>query len=432
MFLAGMILALLLCIPIGSEASVKSFRGEISLEQGYETNPDRVQENEVYESTSSITPRMIFSRSTQKSNLSMEYAPSLIYSYKIEKERVDHEASAAYDIFLTRRISWDIENFFVQTDNPYRYTDATDTGDGGIELSDRVGRRRHWINTATTSISSEYARESFLNLGYTNQVLRNRDDAFTDFIRHSPFASILHRFSPRWELLSEYTFTRGEFEREAEREDVRKTHDGDLALYYDPSPISRLFIHGGYLQTESERAGAEDYTVYTASVGIERDLSPSRSIDLESGISWIRLDDDENTDTEVFYLRAGIDSLMERGSWRVYGESGTDERYYGGIDDEGFSRYWSAGAVVRRNLTRNLAGSAEVSYREDRYLERVQGSEKERRSVAGAFFSYSLGRFYAIFVGYSYTDLDADREGDSYDNHRAFIRFSAGKELLRW
>ncbi len=416
---------LLACaLPSAAEASVKNLRGEIDIRQGYQSNIDRVPEGEEYEWTTSVTPRLIFSRRAQRSSLSLTYAPSYVYEWEAEEDRIDHSAGLGYDRYLAQRLLWTVDNTFVRSDDPYTYAEFTETDEGDIEISDRRGRRRYWTNRATTELEWEYARESFFGIGYTHAVLRNRDDAFRDYTRHSPFASLSRRFSQRWEADVSYRYTLGDFDDDEDLE----THESDLYVYYRTSPMMRYFVHGGYLRNKYEET-PRDYTVYTASAGIDRDLSPMRSLSLELGHSWFVRDD--ASDSDAFYMRAALDNSLRRGTWRIYGESGYDVRYYEGVDDDGLSEYWLAGFRIDHGISQNVAGSLSASYREDRFEERAV-NEREKRFSGDIRIAYGFARYYSLYAGYGYTDVDADRETRSYENHRAYVGLSAGKDLLQW
>jgi hypothetical protein len=427
--MVAMTMLIIMLLPFAADASVKTLRGEIDLEQIYETNRDRVHTNEEYDSRSVVTPRMIFSRSTQKSNLSLSYAPSLVYSYQLEDERVDHAGSGELDVYLAERLRWDLRNTYLQSDDPYRYIGITETGDGEFELADRRGSRRYWTNRFTTSMNLAYARDSELNVGYINHVLRNSDHRYLDFTRHSPFASLSYRFNHQWSTGVSYTFSFGEYEDDGDF----TTHSGDATVYYNWSPFTRLFTRGAYLQTDFEDSLDDDgYSIYTATVGLDRELSPTRNIEVETGASLIERD--LGDDTEAFFLRAVLNTRMELGSWRLSAESGTDERYLRGtrrFDEEGLSRYWSAGATFSRALSSSITGTAGASYREDRYIQRPD-SDLEQRYIGSATMAYDFARYYRLTLGYIYIRLDADREFDSYENHRVFIRLTAGQDFFRW
>lgn len=393
------------------------------MEQGYESNIDRVPRDAESEHESRVSPRMIYTRETHKSSFSLSYAPSLVYSYRTEDERVDHQAAAAYAVQARKRLGFNFSNTYRLSDDPYTFTEA-EVIDGEIELSDRRGRRRYWTNSFSSSMNYVYAQESVVRLGYNNRVLRNRDDRYTDYIRHSPFVSVAHRFNHQWSMRSGYTFTRGDFDGD----DDITTHSGDVSVHYRLSPRTSIFSRLGYTYNDYEES-FRDYEVYTATAGVNRQLSPRRSLDLEAGASLVRRDTLE--DTEAFFLKAGLDSELKKGSWRVHGESGFDQRYYDGIDDEGLSRYWLAGIRIRRQLTENVTGSAGGTYREDEDIE-TNASDREKRIRADGRLTYNFARWYRLDAGYSYTELDAGERRGSYENHRVFLRLTAGKDLIQW
>lgn len=415
---------LLITMPVGGNASQKTFRGEISIEQGYESNIDRVPENEQHEYTSRISPNFIITRQTPRSSLALSCSPGVAYDWEADEERFDYSASLSGEAQVTRRFHLSVEDIFIQSDDPYTYTQYVENDTGDFELSDRRGRRRYWTNRLSVTTNLEYARGSVLGLGYTNYILNNRDDEFDDFTRHTPFTTLTYRFNNHWEVETSYSFTKGEFEQD---EDI-KTHEGDVILHYTHSPFTSYFVHGGYLQTAYEDS-IRDYAIHTLSVGINRDLTPLRSIDLETGGSRIVRDTD--SDSEAFYMRAALDNQLRNGDWRIYGESGFDERYYDGSEDDDLSRYWLIGAGIRHGFSPNTTGSLDVSFREDRYIDRPEPQKEEFIRISTRL-AHTFARYYEISAGYAYVNLKADEDTDAYENHRAFVRFSAGKDLLRW
>lgn len=422
---AGVVFSLIMMGLVCADASQKTFSGEIGLRQDYDSNADRVATDEQYESRSRITPRFTFGRLTQQSNFSLTYAPSFVYSYQSEEDRTDHFASVGYGRRLSRRVSVDFDNTYRMTDDPYTYTEFTETGEGDFVLSDRRGRRRYWSNSFSGSTRLEYARDSLVNLGYRNHVLRNRDDDFEDdYTRHTPFASLTHRFNHQWQTQLTYTYNIGNFDN---REDLR-THDGTGRLFYSFSPFTRVFVLGGYMQTDYADS-FRDYVVYTTAAGFDRELSAVRSLSFETGVSFIQRDN--FADTDALYLKVSLDNTIQRGAWSVYGESGVDQRLYTGADESFLSRYRLAGARVNYDLARNLAGTTSLEYRRDENID-TPASERETRIIANVGLAYTFARWYRLSAGYSYVDLDADQTIRSYDNHRVYIGLTAGKELLRW
>ena len=420
-------LALFLAVffPLGAEASVQSFSGSISLQQDYDSNWDRRPRDEAESETSSrVQPGLTYTRSTRTSDFTLTYAPSYVYNYRAREDRVDQFASAGYGVDLSRRTRLDLDNTYRLTDDPYLYTEFVELDEGEFELSDKRGRRRYWSNSFSGSIRREYARDSHVSLGYRNHLLRNRNDDFDDFTRHTPFAALVHHFSHRWQGELSYQYTIADFDG---RED-RATHNADGRLFHALSPMTRVYVYGGYTRTDYDEV-RRDYNVYTAAVGFDRELSRVRRVSAETGYSFIRRD---NSDDEAFYLKASLDNTIQRGSWRVHGESGVDQRYYTVADDDWLSRYWLAGVRFSYQLARSLTGNAGAVYREDENIDdNFEGSDRERLFRGNVNLAYAFGRWYQLAVGYRYTDLDADRR-TSYDNHHAYVTLSAGRELLRW
>lgn len=423
-------------MPLSAGASLKTFRGEIDLGQTYESNPDRVSADERYDSRSSITPRMIFTRLTQGSSLTLMYAPSLNYSYQTKEESVNHRGSGKYVVYLARRLRLDLRNAYVKSDDLYTYEEVRELGDGEFELSERRGRREYYTNRFSGSINLEYARASFLNAGYTNHVFRNRADGFTNFARHNPFASISHRFNHQWGSKLDYSLTVTDYDEDDDDDDKRNTHQGIATFDYKPSPLTRLFVRGGYQRMDYDRS-LRKYEIYSTTAGIYRKFSPMRSVEFESGYSKIIRED--FADNEAFNMLIAINTTMKKGSWRLYGESGTEELYYRGIDKDELSIHWRIGMGIHHVLTKNISGNADVYYSEAESIERDE-PERQKWLRAKAELFYSFARYYRFSIGYSYSDVevldsvDAAGKGinDSYENHHVFVKLTAGKDIMKW
>ncbi|MCF8096050.1 MAG: hypothetical protein K9J79_11900, partial [Desulfobacteraceae bacterium] len=236
-----------------------TLRGGVSLEQGYDSNINREPEYEVYESTTTLSPSLDYVRKGRRTSFSLGYSPGFVYSYLTEDVRIDHRASAGYDLELTRKLHLDFRNRFVRTQDPYEIGEGIDDS---IEISDRRGRRTYWSNNFSAGAAYTYGEQRFVEMGYQNRVLENRDETYSDFMRHSPFVSVSHRISHQWDTKLEYRFVRGDFEEpeeSAESGDLT-TNSGDFYLYYSFTPHTRVFGHLGYSQTDYDEK-PDDYKV---------------------------------------------------------------------------------------------------------------------------------------------------------------------------
>lgn len=412
-----------LLLPAFSAQAQSTIRGGISVEQGYDSNIDRVPENETSEWTTSVTPSMEYTRLERRSSFSARYAPGVVYNWRTNEERLDHFASGEYWRQLTRNLRVTLGDTFVRTEDPYEDEEAVEDG---IEVSDQRGRRRYWTNDATVSAEYTYGRDSSAEAGYSYRVLDNSDDEeYSDYVRHRPFISILHNINNQWDAGLDAAYVKGDFD---ENTDDFSEHSEDFYLYYRATRFTRLFSHLGFLARNYDIT-PEDYEVYTAAAGVEQRYSPSLDIGMEAGASRVNRENFE--DSDALYLRASFEKTWQRSAWTAEAESGLDARDFTGEDDMGLSRYWRVGTGITRTLTRNITGSLDLSYRDDEYLER-EPEVDEQRAEARAGLSWSFGRWYELSGRYIFVDNNADIEADNYTDHRFYISLSAEKDLLQW
>ncbi|MCF8025625.1 MAG: outer membrane beta-barrel protein [Desulfobacteraceae bacterium] len=417
----------LVLLPLSAALAQSTLRGGISLEHGYDSNINREPENEVYESTTTLSPSIDYVRKGRRTRFSLGYSPGFVYSYLTEDVRIDHHATAGYELALTRNLQMDFRNRFVRTEDPYEVGEGIEDS---IEISDRRGRRSYWSNNFSASAAYTYGRQRVLEMGYQNRVLENREGAYSDYVRHSPFASVSHRINHQWETRLEYGFVRGKFDepRDSDISEDLTTNSGDFYLYYSFTPHTRMFGHLGYSRTDYDEK-LDDYAVYTASTGVDHQYSKTLSLSVDAGASLVSRE--YFSDTEALYLSAQIEKQWKLTSWYLNAGSGLDAQEFAGVDDLGLSRYWSVATGMDRTLMRNVKGNVDFSYRDDRYLEREPNVD-EQQFEASAGLSWSFARWYKVFGRYTFVDQNADIEADNYADHRFSVGISAEKDLFRW
>ncbi|MFW5908680.1 MAG: hypothetical protein ACOCR8_03475, partial [Desulfosalsimonas sp.] len=418
------VLFLLFCAPAVNAESI--LRAGISVEEGYDSNIYREHENEVSEWTTTVSPILDYTRTARRSLFSLRYVPGFVYSCRTEDTRLDHLAAAEFGFELTRNLHVDFSDTFVKTEDPYE-----DPGDieGGIDLSDRRGRRRYWTNRFEASAAYTYGMQRVLEMGYRNHVLRDQEEDYFDYVRHSPFATVSHRINHQWDVRLEYNTVIGDFAEESEESEDLISNTGDFYLYYRITPFTRIFGHLGYSRTDYEE-GTDDYEVYTAASGVGHNYSPTLDLEFEAGASRVKRKN--FSDTSALYMRAGIDKTWERTSWYIDGESGLDAHEFSGAEEDlGLSRYWSFATGFSRTLMRGVEGAVDFSYRHDDYFER-EPAEDEQLFEASAGLSWAFARWYEVFCRYSFVDQNADTEEDKYVDHRFFAGISAERDFFRW
>jgi hypothetical protein len=403
----------------GAEADQTVVSGGGTVRQEYDSNIHRTNRDHVSEWTTAFSPTLRFKDTTQQHSVFFQYTPSVIYSDLAATERWDHWLSGRYDMQVTERVSCYVRDTFVQAEDPYNDDEA------GIVLSDSRGRKRYWTNNVAVGLDYDYAKQSFIKLSYVNLVLDNEEDVYDDYVKQIPGMSVAHLFGQHWQIQADYSFTRGNFEQEADLEN----HSGDLYIYYQPSAETKIFGHGGYTENKYVEVQQNDYEIARASLGFERQVSSAANFRVEGGVEFLLRDVLE--DEKSFYYRMDLNKKMQQGSISLSGEGGIDEQQFDGTSEGDLSRYWQIETVISYTVTQYLLSSVSCSFREDRYWE-LRPADKEEKLQAGASLSYSFGRWFVASVRYAFARQESDVAWRCYDDNRVFFELGFNKDFYRW
>jgi len=414
----GVCLVLVSSSPTAALAKENILRGGVTLGQGYDSNIDRDYQDREAEWTSSVSPSLSISSSDKREEYFLRYAPEVVYSHRTDNERIDHSALGKFSKQWTERVRTFIQDSFRRAEEPYEDEEAF------VRLSDKRGRNRYSVNSFISKAEYEYAQESILKLGYDNQVLDNSEAGREDFVKHSPGLAVTHRFDHRWSGVADYLFTHGNFD---ESDDLDR-HGVNLYLYYNLTPSSKVFGRYGYSTLDYDGQQV-DYDVQTATMGLERALTPTMLLALEGGGAF--LSRDNGVDRDSFYFRFSLKEELQRGALAVSAESGIDEQQFSGVTDQGVSRYWKVKGNLLHNFSKHFQGTLTCSYRDDSFLERVT-EEDEQEFRADAALSYTFLQWYKASVKYTYVNKDADVVANRYDDNRIFFFLSTEQDLLKW
>ncbi|MGV1098198.1 hypothetical protein ACUUL3_02180 [Thiovibrio sp. JS02] len=399
-------------------ANENTLRGGISLGQNYDSNINRVNQGRETEWTTSVSPSLTLLSADKRQEYFFRYAPDLVHSYRTDNERVDHSLLARFDKKWTEHVKTFLQDSFRRAEEPYEDEEVL------LGLSDKRGRNRYSHNSFLSRLEYQYAQESFAKVSYENQVLDNSEAGQDDFVKHTPGVGITHRFNHQWSSVADYTYTNGQFD---ESDDLDR-HAADLYLYHHLTPSSKVFGRYGYTDVDYDSLQV-DYHIQTATLGLERSLSPTMTLSLEGGGSF--LSRDTGSDRDSFYFRMGIQEELEKGLLSFSAESGLDEQQFSGVSDQGVSRFWKIKGDLSHDFLKYLQGVLSCSYREDTYLERVP-EEDEQEFRTDAALIYSFWQHYKATVKYSYVNVDADVAANRYDDNRVFLILSTERDLLKW
>jgi hypothetical protein len=423
---AFVVLAFVLFGAGAAIARVSILSGSISILHEYDSNIHLQKDNEEDGWFTVISPSLVYTSQAEQNSLSFGYAPGLRYDHNDDSTEVDHYLTLEGDRRFSPRLSGRFrENFIRSNDYTYFVLEHVQQEGAGVHLSGERVRRQYWVNSIAVSGNYEYARDSGLGFGYSNRILKNDAPGLDDYVKHQPFVSTSYRFNRHWETSLSYDYIRGDFDR---TEDIEQ-HLAGITIKHHVSP--HQMFSGAYQFTDSRYEGPDnDYQLHRGDLGWQRNLNRHSTVATWVGASYA--DREAASNETAFNYAVDLTREIKNGKISMGGQGGMDELRFNAIDgDDGLSRFWSLRGSIDYQLRQNLSSNTYLSYREDNFL-RPDQDAKDRSLVGGLRLSYSFQRWYGLSLGYVYRRLDTDRDVNDYQDHRAYMELSVGKDLARW
>ncbi len=391
--------------------------GRLSALQWYDSNIYRTDTDTQSEWNSVLTPAMTLTSLGEHDSLALTYAPGLVFNNRTEKTRLDHflELDAAKEF---KKTTFDLHETFIRSEDPYTSEERE------IEIVDKRGKNRYWINAVAANIGYTYAEDSVLTLGYANDILKNKDQSRDDYVKHTPSASITYRFSPRWQTLLSHSYINGNFDQ-GEDLDINTS---TFRLNHNYNPLNTVFGQFEYSKGHY-RGPTEDYSISTPSAGWDYRMNPKTQVLIELGVSFLKRDVSDDRQAPLYDV--AVKRELRRGSLSLGGQGGFSERRFTGVSLDGLSEFWAVNAALEYKLLEDLTSELHTTYRHDKYIERIT-DDTEKGFSAGAALTYSFYRWYAFSARYEYYQLNADNSTDDYEDNRVYFELIAKKDLLNW
>jgi len=419
------LLACVLCLGDVSAAfgRVTIITGGISVKEGLDSNVDRTENEERAEWTTDISPSFELNSKGPIDSLQLRYAPAAHLNHRSNESTVNHSLNLDANRILTEQFKIRVKNKFVRTDEPAGDSDSIQQDEGGIVLADDRGKSRYWTNSFSMGTDYEYTKNSFLNLGYSNQVLENSTTTRSDYTKHNPTLSLSYHVNPRWSLGTSLGYTKGQFDLS---ENIDSYNGG---VTYGFHGIPHHTIGTSYnLEDTSYDGATPDYTTHSLGINWQHDMNPQTSIAASVGgalASRQGEDDEKNLNLSLNFSRK-----FQLGTFSLSGSSGFESLQYNGNND-GLSRYRTLQSRMGYQLLQDLTAGLNASAREDSLLDQTPDEEKKSYG-AGCSLTYSFKRWYALSAKYDYLNLNSSTTGASYDDHRLSFTLSYRKELTRF
>jgi hypothetical protein len=418
------VLVFMLAGPGEAIARVGTLGGSISILHEYDSNIHLTERNEKGGWFTTIYPSLVYTSEAATNNLSFGYAPGLRYDHNENEIEVDHYLTLEGDRRLSDHFLLKFRDRYIRSDDyTYFVLEHVQQEGAGVHLSGERVRRQYWVNSISLEGDYEYARDSGLGVGYSNRILQNDTARLDDYMRHQAFMTIDHRFNRHWGTRLSYDYIRGDFDN---TEDIDQ-HLAGVTVKYNTSP--RQIFFGAYQYTDSRYEQREnDYQLHRGDLGWQRNLNKHSTVAAWTGASYLEREAASNE--YAFNYAVSLAREIKRGKLSIGGRGGMDELHFNAIDREkGLSRFWSFRGSFDYLLDKDLSGNTYLSYRNDDFLD---NDLEDRSFVGGVTVSYSFQRWYALSIGYGFRQLRTDRQVDDYQDHRAYVQLSAGKEIARW
>lgn len=470
--------AIILSHPQIAGARVNSLSGSISLEQEYDSNIFRVDDDEEDQWTTTLTPQLILRSEGEKDTISLTAGSDLLWDQRRDVREFEHTLSMSGSKELFRHFRINVSDDYNYNDNSPRadldpslslttrfsrageyermevarllFPEISYTPDDYLrvltELQDRYdqadpatraeverylsnspddGRRRYWENTITLGTEYEFAQDSVLTVGYEYRTLDDRSADITEYYEHSPNLGLSYRFNPQWFASVNYEFTKGQYD---ESDDLRG-HDTEVMVDYSLSQSDTLSFVYGY-DSSSYEGEREDSTQQDGEIGWRHGFTPHTNMSANFGVNY--LDRGVSPDQRGGSVDVRMTHALRYGSID-FGIEGTADKQADGGGWEDLSRSITLDGGISYVLQEDLTANLDLSY-EKRYQWLINDEKTSFDDYeAGLSVTYSYWRWFGLTLSYTYNRLEGHNTIISdYEEHVISLALSANKELLRW
>ena len=390
----------------------------ISLSQVYDDNIYLDNTNEESDNLTTVSPGINMTISSLDRTLSLDYAPTLVFYHKEEKnDTVRHSGTLGLAQKLTEHLGFDLTDTYLKSEQPLEENEEVEGA--------RNTRNTYQRNTGSASLRYQFGPEDTITFGYRHNLLDNEDPELVDGTIQNPFSSIAYWFNIGNGLELDYGFSKADFTRDddAEGGDDYTGHATGIRYIHRFTPHSRGSI--GYDFTNRSFEGfTEDYEVHEGTVGLEHVFSPDLSLSIGGGY-FIQQNEISNDVTGYSY-DASLAKRFERGSFTIGGQGGWDEAYLE-AERRGFTKYWSANTRLEYRLMERLNSYAGGSFRQD------TDSENREWETWRGNCGLRLGflRWFSLSLDYSYAERDDDIDTGDYRVNKVMLLLTATKPY-RW
>lgn len=376
-FIVGMVIVWLctIALPRITKAE-KKFTPRLSLEQEYNDNWFRAEEDEVEFWVTRVSPGFSFEAVTGRSRAALDFD----YSYSWHNT-TDNDVSASN------------ENYH------------------GVDLS---------LDTA-------YRPTSRLTMGLTNEFFLTREPASTDqfsnvedrelYWRNRLLPSLLYDIGEKGEAILGYRYERLNWVSNTDPgQSDSDEHRGIFTLTYHFNPTNHLDLESQYWHRDYDENDLSDYDSYQSKLIYRHEFNTYLSGEAGAGYQHRDYDDSDLGDEDLFVFHGGLTGATDRSKLEIYAERSmvdytTEDDYFDATRASLFAQH-----IVLEAL-RIYAGG----YYQNSDYQNSSRDDDTYNGYGGLGYRF-FRKLFEVSLEYNYTERDSNRPGRDYQENRVFLR----------
>ncbi len=337
---------------------------------------------------------------------------------------------------LSRHTRIDVSDGLVYTADPLsdRNFAITQPPDSTLpeDYTTRRAREPYLTNYGSVSITHQFGRDDSIVVEYGNGIRHDFGDYSTgpetdqyrssNYMRHTPRATITYWFNSRWGVELEGTYDQGNFKDQADT----KSGTGRIRLNRRFSPHFDIYSEYTYYtisyDEDQEENGtaifSQNYDTHSPILGLNYSIAQDLSLECHAGAVIQTMDQADTTVT--FSGGLSLAKSYQHGSVRVYGSTGQAQGVY---TDEavGPSIYFETGVSGTYQILEDLSCNVYGSFRRDDYgranNDSMSGDSggSDDTYGAGIGFNWHPYPWLGFDISYSFRQLVSGRDTGLYD-----------------
>lgn len=270
---------------------ISRFHPIVSVKGEYSDNLNLTKTNKSEDVITTVQPGIRFSNMGDKTGVDLDYTlGAVFYGKKTNLNYISHNASLDVKYMTAARVNFYLRESFIRSDEPREQEYFTTPAANRYVLATTTERAIYWRNVVAPTVEYQFGPESRLGVTYRNNLYRTDSPSGENSQEHfiNPFFS--YWFDKRNGISLEYGLTYGEFDRTPDL----TGHRANARYTYRFSPRYSLFTEYTYSKrtfNASDPSAASlspDYDTHEPGIGMKFSISNVLTASVQVGYFWTR------------------------------------------------------------------------------------------------------------------------------------------------